>query len=65
MEKIHCNNCNQPTFHQTTNAYGVQIHQQGIKCLTCGQFSGESCKMIKTPQKALWRIERDEVVRWV
>jgi len=65
MEKVHCNGCNQPTFHQTKNASGNQIHQNGIKCLKCGQFGGEPSEVIKLPQKASWRISGDEVVRWL
>lgn len=65
MEKIHCNHCDQPTFHQTKNVYGNQIHKQGIKCLCCGQYSGETDNIIRLPQKAMWRIERDEVIRWL
>jgi hypothetical protein len=65
MEKIHCDGCNQPTFHQTKNAYGDQIHQQGIKCLICGQFSGEPDNVVRLPQKALWRVVGDEAVKWL
>ena len=67
MEKLHCVKCNTPTFHQTKDAYGNQVHQQGIKCLVCGQFSGEPNNMSRLPQKAMWRIDigGGEVVRWL
>jgi len=61
MEKIHCSTCNQPTFHQTTNAYGIQIHPEGVKCLTCGNFAGEPDNVIKLPQKAQFKLVNGEV----
>ena len=64
MEKLHCNVCEQPTFHQTKNAHGDQIHRLGDRCLTCGKFSGQPYNDVKVPQKAIWRIENDEAVRW-
>ena len=63
MEKVHCDTCNQPTFHQTTNAYGNQIHCKGIKCLTCGGFSGEPSEVGPIPPKALWHIENAQAVK--
>lgn len=35
MERMNCNQCNQPTMHQTENFSGNSIHG-GPKCLVCG-----------------------------
>lgn len=39
MERIHCDSCGEPKFHQTKDFYDKLINDDSIKCLSCGKVT--------------------------